>query len=249
MDNMMILGGEPERKTWYFDHDLCVRKVYRYLKSKDMNAGQEKELVPGLRTDAFAYDEKTRIRYICEIKVAWSDLPKSPSQVMDTVRPLRKRKKGDIVVPVIAFPLPLQKELRKDDRWNSFSATCRELGIEIWIIDSGAIRVVQRSKIRVPQAKVVKAKAAKPKTVKAKAVKTESIKTGERKKPTSKKNLAKKVTPKKTVAKKATPKKAVVKKATPKKVVAKKATPKKAVAKKATPKKAVAKKATTRKVR
>ncbi len=171
----MIFGGEPERKTWYFDHDACVRKVYRYLKSKSMEADQEKELVPGLRTDAFAYDEKTRTRYICEIKVAWSDLQKSPSQVMNTVRPLRKRKKGDTVVHVIAFPFSLQKELRKDDSWNSFSATCRDLGIEIWIIDSGAIQVVQRSKIRVPQVTAVKASAAKSKTVRAKAAKSKTV--------------------------------------------------------------------------
>ena len=86
----MILGWGPERKTWYFDHAACVRKVYRYLKQKCTEADYEKKLVEDRITDVFGYNKNTKTWYLCEIKVDWNDLHKAPFQIMDTAVRLRK---------------------------------------------------------------------------------------------------------------------------------------------------------------
>jgi len=132
--------GEPKRKTWYFNHAACVRKVYRYLKAKYTEADYERKLVEGRITDAYGYNQKTKTHYVCEVKVKWDDLQKAVFQVTDTTRRLQKKHKKDTVVPVLAIPGALEKKLRGWGDWQSLRRHCRETGVKVWIIESGGIR-------------------------------------------------------------------------------------------------------------
>ena len=172
----MIFGWGPERKTWYFDHDACVRKVERYLRRKYGEADRERELVEDRRTDAFGYNKNTKTWYVCEIKVDPTDLLKAPFQIMDTAFRFRKKKPFHNVTPVIAIPAPLHRRIQRQDIWRSLSEQCRQNNTELWIIESGAVRELQTvgavaRKPKVEKAKVVKPKPAKAKTPKAKVTK------------------------------------------------------------------------------
>ncbi len=168
----------PERKTWYFDHDACVRKVYRYLKQKCTEANYERELVEDRRTDAFGYDKNTKTWYVCEIKVDPTDLLKAPFQIMDTAFRFKKKKRFHNVTPVIAIPAPLHRKIQRSDIWRSLSAQCRQNNTELWIIESGTVKELQTTGIVVGKPKVVKAKTTRVKPSKRKAT------TGKRTKPT-----------------------------------------------------------------
>ena len=168
---MMSIWG-AERSSY---HGTCVRKVYRYLKKKCSIANYEESLVTGYITDAWGYNRNSKIWYLCEIKVNESDLQKAPKQIFDTVFHFPKTKfyhRGDTVVPVIAFPARLQKELVKFNTWDSLRNICRTMKVAIWVIEQSTIREVTRRKT-----KVAKTKSAMTKAVKAKQSKTKSAKT------------------------------------------------------------------------
>lgn len=188
----------PERKTWYFDHDACVRKVYRYLKQKCTEANYERELVKDRRTDAFGYDKNTKTWYVCEIKVDPTDLLKAPFQIMDTAFRFKKKKRFHNVTPVIAIPAPLHRKIQRSDIWRSLSAQCRQNNTELWIIESGAVKELQTTGIVVGKPKVVKAKTTRVKPSKRKAT------TGKRIKVTKKTTVKAKPTKRKTTTGKRT---------------------------------------------
>lgn len=178
----------PERRTWYKDHDACVQKVYRYLKAKCSEADLERQLVADRRTDAYGYDKKAKIWYVCEIKVDWSDLQKAVYQVTDTAFRFQKTKRASSVIPVLAIPTPLQKKLHKWDNWQSLCESCRRSGIEIWLIDSGTVKQVKGTQVTPPKMEgakpsAVKVRVTEAKTSKAKAVraKTTKVTTSKRK--------------------------------------------------------------------
>ncbi|MBA7507948.1 hypothetical protein ES706_06678 [subsurface metagenome] len=163
-----IWGLEP-RSTY---HKTCVRKVYRYLKNKCDKADYEKKLVADRITDALGYNAKSKIWYLCEIKVNWNDAQKGVTQIHDTAFRFRKTHRGYTVVPVLAIPSRLQKELAKFDNWNSLRAQCTNSGIAIWVIEQSAVREIMS-----PTTKAVKTKSAVTKAVKTKRPKTTKTRT------------------------------------------------------------------------
>ena len=173
---VLPLFGEPSRKTWYYDHPACVRKVYRYLKSqkKCLEADYERSLVPGTRTDAYGYNGEERTWYICEIKTDLTDRHKAISELTDTCHPFQKRHRSDSVVPVLALTFRLEKDLRESGKWQGLLQNCNRLGMEIWIIESGAIRRAQGSKAVMTEAKTPKPRSTKPTVTRAKPTKTKT---------------------------------------------------------------------------
>jgi len=139
-------------------------------------ADNERKLVDDRITDAVGHDVKRKTWYLCEIKVNWPDFQKSLYQIYDTAfrfprNPLYN--KSDTIVPVIAFPSQLQKELEEYDNWDSLRDACRKLGIAIWVVEQSGVR----EEITSPKAKVVKTKSVVTKIVKTKRPKTKTTKT------------------------------------------------------------------------
>jgi hypothetical protein len=162
----------PSERSKY--HENCVRKVFRYLKKKCDEADYERSLVPGHITDAYGHDTKSKTWYICEIKVNWGDLQKAPHQIYETAFLFKKKHRGDTVIPVIALPSRLQKELVKYNNWVSLCSHCKATGVAIWAIESASVRQIKSS------GKTVKAKnkkittTAKKKTIRTKNTKSKS---------------------------------------------------------------------------
>lgn len=177
---MDIWGAWDEpSKVWYKDHDKCVGKVYRYLKKKCTTADYERKIAGDLRTtDAYGYDEKTKTWYICEIKVRWDDVQKGPMQIKDTMVLLKNKNKGDrkhkddFIVPVLAIPDAFQRRIQKWGNWSGLLSTCNALGVELWLIESGGIRLAKGSKSQ--KIKVTKSTTKAEKTTKAKTKKTKT---------------------------------------------------------------------------
>jgi len=170
-----IWGPEPRSKY----HTTIVRKVYRYLITKQEcdKAGYEKQLVPGLRTDAVGYNTKRKTWYLCEIKVDESDLLKAPLQIYQTVSRFSSPKnpryhKGDAVVPVIAFPTRVQKILVQHNNWDSLCNLCKTTGVAIWVIKQSTVKEVMGPKIK----KSVKTKSARASTTKTKTLRAKKTK-------------------------------------------------------------------------
>lgn len=168
----------PSERSTY--HATCVKKVYRYLKNKCGEADFERKLVADRITDTFGYNKKLKTWYICEIKVNWSDLQKAAYQIHDTAFRFRKNHRGVTVVPVIAFPKRLYKELIKFDNWGSFCDICTTMSVAVWVIEQSTIREVVYPKINKPV-----------KTTKSKATTTAKKKTTKTKKPKSKVEVSK----------------------------------------------------------
>jgi hypothetical protein len=168
-----------ERSTY---HATCVKKVYRYLKQKCGEADYEKKLVADRITDALGYNTKTKTWYLCEIKVNFTDLQKAAYQIHDTAFRFKRNHKAATVIPVIAFPLRLQKELVKFDNWDSLRNLCRTTGVAIWVIGQSTVRETMSPKTKVVKpknatTKAVKTKRPKTKTSKTKATRTKTAKT------------------------------------------------------------------------
>ncbi|MFC2066237.1 hypothetical protein ACFLUO_04140 [Chloroflexota bacterium] len=205
---MNWLGSD--RSTY---HTTCVHRVNAYLKRSCTIADFERKLVDNRITDALGIIEKGIFKtwFLCEIKVNYSDLQKAPNQIHDTAFRFKQRHKGDTVVPVIAFPARLQKELVDFDNWNSFRDICKRLDVSIWVVEQSTVREFQgytttkaKSTATKPiMAKVVKAKSTTAKPAKAKVAKTKSAAA----KTTTKKTTTTKTKPKKTAARKGASKK------------------------------------------
>ncbi len=204
-----------ERSTY---HKTMVRKVHAYLKKNYSVADFERSLVTDRITDAFAYDNKTKTWYLCEIKVNWGDLQKALYQIHDTVFRFKRTHKSSIVIPVIAFPARLQRELVKSDNWGSFRDSCKNNGVAIWIIEQSFVRQLQSSNIQkskatsakkvFTKASAVKKTAAKKTIAKKPIVKASAVRKTAVKKPIVKASAVKKTANKKTVTKKLGKKKA-----------------------------------------
>ena len=166
---MINIWGPAERSTY---HKTCVKKVYRYLKNKCDEADYERKLVADRITDALGCNTKSRTWYLCEIKVNWNDAQKGVTQTHDTAFRFKKTHRGYTIVPVLAIPSRLQKELVKFDNWDSLCDQCKNSGIAIWVIEQAGVREITK-----PKTKIVKAKSAVPKVVKTKRLKTKATKT------------------------------------------------------------------------
>jgi hypothetical protein len=139
-------------------------------------------LVDNRITDALGIVEKGKSKtwFLCEIKVNYPDLQKAPNQIHDTAFRFRQKHREDTIVPVIAFPARLQKELVDFDNWNSFRDICRRLDVAIWIIEQSTVREFQgytttKAKAAVAKATIAtKAKSTTAKPAKAKVTKAKS---------------------------------------------------------------------------
>lgn len=172
-----IWGLEP-RSTY---HKTCVRRVNSYLKQKCSESGYERELVAGYKTDAFGYNRKSKIWYLCEIKVDPSDLKKAPQQILDTkfhFPQIRHYHTGDTIVPVIVIPAKLANYLVKINEWGSLRKTCRMVKVAIWVIEQSTVREVMSPKTKAVKTKSTGTKAVKtnrPKTTKTRTTRTKTI--------------------------------------------------------------------------
>lgn len=185
--NNLLWGTEP-RSTY---HNTCVKRVRKYLERKCGKAGSERKLIPGHITDAYGFNKKQKIIYLCEVKVERSDLNRAPKTIYETVLKFKRNHKDyDTVVPVIAVGLRLHKFLVKQDNWESLFNMCKNLSIALWVIEQSTIREVISPKIN----KIVKTKSSRASTTKKKVTKAKktvsrkrSAKTSKVRKPTSKK--------------------------------------------------------------
>jgi len=168
---MINLWGSEPRSTY---HDTCVRRVRKYLEKKCGQAVSEGKVVPGHITDAYGFNKKLKIIYLCEVKVRRSDLRRAPNQIYETaLRFKRKRKDYNTVVPVIAVPARLQNFLIKQDNWEPLCLMCGNLGIAVWVIEQSTIREVLGPKIQ----KSVKASTTKKKSAPRRTIaKTRKVK-------------------------------------------------------------------------
>jgi hypothetical protein len=141
---MINLFGPEPRSTY---HDTCVRRVRKYLEKKCGQARSEEQVVTGHITDAYGFNKKLKIIYLCEVKVRRSDLRRAPNQIYETALRFKKKRRDYSVVPVIAVPARLQTFLVKQDNWEPLCLMCRNLGIAIWLIEQSTIREVQSLKI------------------------------------------------------------------------------------------------------
>jgi len=146
----MIMGWS-ERSTY---HKTMVNRVNGHLRRICTSAEKEICLVYGRITDAWGYDAKTRTYYVCEIKVNFKDLKKAVYQIYDTAKRYKpKYDKYANIIPVIAFPKVLHKELNDYDNWASLSDACIKLGVAIWIIEQSTVRQIQGPKPKSPKSK------------------------------------------------------------------------------------------------
>ncbi len=140
--------GFPERSTY---HTTMVKRVNGHLRRICTASEKEIGLVYGRITDAWGYDEKTRTYYVCEIKVNFKNLQKAIYQIHNTAycaalspgKPtitlvlratLRYKPNYDKdanIIPVIAFPKGLYKELVDYDNWGNLSDACNKLGVAV----------------------------------------------------------------------------------------------------------------------
>ena len=139
-----------ERSTY---HATMVNRVRSHLKRTCTQAEKEIGLVKNRITDAAGYDAKTKTYYLCEIKVNFNDLQKAVYQIHDTAFRYKPKIRGSSVIPVIAFPGRLYKELIKFDNWKSLKDICKKIGVAVWVIEQSSIRQVQRPKPKSPSAK------------------------------------------------------------------------------------------------
>jgi hypothetical protein len=160
--------GQQSRSTY---HKTMVLRVNHYLKKKCDVASYEEELLSGYRIDAFGYNRKNKVWYLCEIKVEPSDLKKAPQQILDTKYHLPKTKLyhiGDTIVPVIAIPAKLANHLVKYNEWDSLCNTCKMIRAAIWVIEQSTVREVYKPRQRVARKLGVLPKAVKTKLVRVK---------------------------------------------------------------------------------
>jgi hypothetical protein len=205
---MINIWGQSERSTY---HTTCVRRVDHYLKKKCSGvAHSERKLVAERITDASGYDKKRKTWYLCEIKVNFTDFQKALYQIHDTAYRFPKNPfyhKGDAVVPVIALPSRLAKELVVHNIWDSLRDICRKMGVAIWVIEQSTIREVMGPNVKkAVKTKNARVSTAKKKTIRVKkaASKTMASKTSKVRpfKATKKKtNLTKSTKPRKSVVK------------------------------------------------
>lgn len=184
---MSFNWGFSERSTY---HTTCVHRVNAYLKRSCTIADFERKLVDNRITDALGIIEKGKSKtwFLCEIKVNYSDLQKAPNQIHDTAFRFKERHREDTIVPVIAFPARLQKELVDFNNWNSFRDICKKLDVAIWVIEQSTVREFQgytttkakavvAKPIKAPKAKAATAKSVKTKATKARITKARSVRT------------------------------------------------------------------------
>jgi len=182
----MIFSWGLERST---RHATFVRRVRKYLEKKCGKADYELELVTGYRTDAFGYNRKSKIWYLCEIKVDPSDLKKAPQQILDTKFHFPKTPhyhKGDTIVPVIAIPARLATYLVKYDEWDSLRNTCKMVKAALWVIEQSTVREVVSPGAK----KSVKPKSARTSASKGKTTLTKKTASKTRAAKTSRKTTA-----------------------------------------------------------
>lgn len=163
----MIFSWGLERSTY---HRTCVRRVRRYLEKKygGIDTDFERRLVDERITDAYCYNKKTKTWYLCEVKVNWPDLQKAAYQIHDTVFRFRKTHKGDSVVPVVAIPARLKKDLMEHNNWNSLYDMCERAGTRIWVIEQSTVQEAMSPKVK----KSVKVKSARTPIAKKKTSRT-----------------------------------------------------------------------------
>ncbi len=190
-----LLGPEPRSTR----HATFVKRVRKYLEKKCGRAGFEQKVVPGHITDAYGFNKKSKLIYLCEVKVRRSDLRRAPYQIYETaLRFKKKRKDFDTVVPVIAIPVKLQRFLIEEDNWEPLCVMCNNLGIAIWVIEQSTVLEVlgpnkkktNRTKKIIPKKRAVERK--KPKTITSKTKTTvKKQKTQNAKRKTSRFKVAK----------------------------------------------------------
>jgi hypothetical protein len=156
-----------------------VRRVHSYLKKKCSVADSERKTVEGRTTDALGYidGDKFKTWYLCEIKVNPSDLLKGVSQIHDTAFRFKQAHKGDIVIPVLAFPTRLQQQLIQDNKWNSHCDLCKRSDVAIWIIEQSTVREFRNpttAKTKEVAPKATKSKTMSKKRTTAKATKADT---------------------------------------------------------------------------
>ena len=146
MINPYIGSGYQNSKA----HRTCVGRVKSHLKTMCTSVDHEIGLVPYRRTDAYGYNSKNKVLYLCEIKVERTDLPKVFEELPDQERRVKKTpeyiKAGVLkVVPVLAVSNKLYQELSKryPDEWESMRGTCRKLGISIGVVEQSNIIYLQ----------------------------------------------------------------------------------------------------------
>ena len=178
-----MIFGWSERSTY---HTTMVKRVNGHLRRICTVAEKEIGLVDSRITDAWGYDAKTKTYYVCEVKVNFKDLQKAVYQIHDTAfRYIPKYDKEANIIPVIAFPIGLYKELVDYDNWGSLSDACNKLGVAIWIIEQSTVRQIQGPKPKSPKSKPI----AKSK-ITTKSKPTPKAKTATKPKPTAKAKAA-----------------------------------------------------------
>jgi hypothetical protein len=148
-------------------HTNCVKKVYRYLKLKCDVADFERKIVADRITDALGHNTKSKLWYICEIKVNWSDLQKAAYQIHDTAFRFKKNHLADTVIPVIAFPTRLYKELIRFDNWDSLRNLCKTMGVAIWVVETAKVNEIYNPKKQASKSNKLKTSTAKKKSIKS----------------------------------------------------------------------------------
>jgi len=131
-------------------HDRCAGRVKSHLKTICTSAEKEQGLVSGTRIDAWGYDSKKKILYLCEIKVQHKDFPKSIDQITNAERRVKlspefTRLGKARIVPVVAISNSLYNEETGyyPEKWASFCNTCSRLNISIWVVEQSNIRYLQ----------------------------------------------------------------------------------------------------------
>jgi len=168
----------------------------------------ETKLCSTRRTDVYGFDANKNKHYVCEVKVRWTDAQKAPMQLTAPANHLLKKYRNTTVVPVLAIPVDLQRELKKNwpGNWKELTDLCRLNAISIWAIEWKGIRQILGSKgltAKPKEGKVATVKVTRPelKQVKAKTTKAKSTKTAKASAKTSKTAKATSVKSKKTKTK------------------------------------------------
>jgi hypothetical protein len=210
----MSLGdflGMPRRSQ---THAYCVNRVTTHLKKICTVADKETKLVPGRVTDAWGYDNKKKVWYICEIKVAGTDLPKSAYQIHDTVCKFKESeyyaKRPGTIVPVLAITSQFYLALRKHSlsKWEHFTDLLKIDNTAIWVVEQSAIHAITRTKRKA----TTKAKSVTKRKSTSKAKSSSKRKTTTKTKVTANRNntaRSKTLTKRKTLAKAKTARKTI----------------------------------------
>jgi len=195
---------DDEGIQWFEDHDWCVDKVCRHLKSKcgcGNYVDAEIKISPTRRVDALGFNSKANTYYVCEIKVKWTDIQKAPLQLREPTKTLKTKHPQAKVIPTLAIPDRLYDEMREYGNWDDIKGMCKDLGIQIWLIKYRGISTVLASSSPKPKTTTLKKPVAKKVTAKATAKRKPAAST----KKVAKKPVAKSKTS--TVKKKTTSKK------------------------------------------